>query len=177
MKPGTVGSNASEQGRYLLARFLCRNGDNQIVVAKAGGIEAVVAAMCAHSSNADVQCNGCKSLINIAVNTETQVQAAKAGAIGTVIRAMRSNPSRVDLLQFACWALENIVGHTENCFLFATAGGIETVISAMMSNSSSEELQLHGINVLGRIDVWLRVIVYLSSLVELRPYSLACMLT
>ena len=80
-------------GNLGALRNMACNADNKVKAGSAGAIEAVVAAMRAHASNAGVQEQGCRALINLTNNDANQVKAGSAGAIDAVVAAMRAHAS------------------------------------------------------------------------------------
>ncbi|KAJ1469153.1 hypothetical protein T484DRAFT_1597717, partial [Baffinella frigidus] len=68
-----------EQGCKAL-RNLALNNENRAAIARAGGIEAVVAGMGAHTLFAEVQRSGCAALGNLSFNNnENKTVIARAG--------------------------------------------------------------------------------------------------
>jgi glutathione synthase/RimK-type ligase-like ATP-grasp enzyme len=59
-----------------------------VAIAKVGGIQAIVADMAKHLSDAYVQRYGCHVLQNLSYNDDNQVKIAKAGGIEAIVAAM-----------------------------------------------------------------------------------------
>ena len=111
-------------GCRALANIAADAADNKKKVADAGGIEAVVAAMNAHTRVADVQKNGCAALGNIAMLAETKRMVAAAGGIEAVVAAMEAHLNNADVQENGCGALRNIAALAENQPKVAAAKGI-----------------------------------------------------
>ena len=75
---------------------------------KNNNLEAVVAAMRAHSSNAGVQEAGCGALRNMTANDGNKVKAGGAGAIEAVVAAMRAHSSNACVRQYGRLALDRL---------------------------------------------------------------------
>ena len=54
--------------------------NNKVFVGKAGGVEAVIFAMCTHASNAGVQHNGCRALLKFIFDVGSQELVAREWA-------------------------------------------------------------------------------------------------
>ena len=131
-------------GCRALANIAADAADNQLMVADAGGIEAVVAAMKAHLENADVQKNGCAALGNIAMLAETKRMVAAAGGIEAVVAAMEAHLNNAVVQENGCGALRNIAALAENQPKVVAAGGIEAVVAAMNADLKNAAVQEQG---------------------------------
>ena len=87
----------------------CRNvnnDDNQIAIAKAGGIKVVVSIMQRHKDSAAVQEYACGALRNLACeNDDNKIAIAKAGGIEAVVLAMQRHEDSAAVQEKACGAL------------------------------------------------------------------------
>ena len=122
-------------------------GDDEakrVAAGEAGAIEAVVAAMRAHGSNAEVQKQGCWALENMACDAENKVKAGSAGAIEVVVAAMRAHASNAGVQQRGCGALMNMTFNDENKVKAGSAGAIESVVAAMRAHGSNAGVQQRG---------------------------------
>ena len=80
-------------------------------VAKAGGIEAVLAAVAKHSGSAQVAEHVCSVLQNLAYySDENEAAVAAAGGIEAVVRVLGEHQANTAVMEEACWALHNIGG-------------------------------------------------------------------
>ncbi|KAJ1473959.1 armadillo-type protein, partial [Baffinella frigidus] len=115
--------------RLFATTRLAVNIKNEAAIARAGGIEAVVAAMGTHRSSVGVQKHGCAALGNLAAHYEDNRAAiARAGGIVAVVAAMWTHRSSVGVQDQGCWALVNLAfENEENQTAIARAGGIEAV--------------------------------------------------
>jgi len=123
------------------------------IVAAMVGIEAVLKAIEAHGSSADVQAHGCKELGCLARDEEDRVLTAQQG-IEAVVKAMKMHRSSVDVQQRGCYALGNLAANNADNKVrderIAKKKGIEAVLKAMKAHGSSVEVQDLGCDALGR---------------------------
>jgi hypothetical protein len=131
-----------EEGRQralaAVMRVLSENGENR-------DIEAVAAAMHAHSEHAEVQQRACQALVNLTsgTNQENRTRAGKAGAVEAVAAAMRAHSGHIEVQQWACQALSNLASGTnqENKIRAGKAGAVEAVAAAMRAHPGHIEVQ------------------------------------
>ena len=69
---------------------LSRNAENQVKIAEAGGIEAILEGMGRHKEHAGVKELGCVGLWNLSGNAENQVKIAEAGGIEAIVEVLSS---------------------------------------------------------------------------------------
>ena len=106
----------STEPRHTPAKFLsmfttlAMNAENQVGIAKAFGIEAVVAALRAHPTNADVQSWGCYAIGKLAANAENRVGIAKAKGMDAVRAALGAHMSNWDVHNRAKNAIRLLTG-------------------------------------------------------------------
>ena len=93
-----------------MLRNVCRPDDNRVKVGSAGAVEAVIAAMRAHASNAGVQEPGCGALRSMTVNADNQVKAGRAGAVEAVVAAMRAHASNAGVQEHGGVVLGRLKG-------------------------------------------------------------------
>jgi hypothetical protein len=79
----------------------------EVAIAAAGGVEAVLAAMRAHAADAMVQQIGCGALVSLAVNDENKVAIAAAGGVEAVLAAMSAHNS-LDVQRMCQRAFDNL---------------------------------------------------------------------
>ena len=92
-----------------LGRMTFNNADNRIKAGIAGAIECVVAAMCAHADNADVQKLGCFALNNMTFdNADNKIKAGSAGAVECVVAAMRAHAGDGDVQEVGRILLDSL---------------------------------------------------------------------
>ncbi|KAJ1486531.1 hypothetical protein T484DRAFT_3630648, partial [Baffinella frigidus] len=84
-------------------------------IARAGGIEAVLAGMGAHTSIAEVQTRGCAALANLGGNhAENKTAIARAGGIEAVAAGMVAHRSITGVQTEGCRALRNLAVNDGN---------------------------------------------------------------
>ncbi len=105
---------------------LAVNPDNQVAVAAAGGIVAIVAAMQAHKRSAGVQEMAGRALRNLAANNPSNKDAiSAAGGIEALATSMKTHQARALLQQYACAALNNLACNASLRGRIKAAGGVE----------------------------------------------------
>ena len=104
---------------------IANNDANQVPIAAAGGITAIVAAMQAHPNDAVLNKSACGALWTIAVNTNNQVTIAVEGGITCMVQAIVNHPSVfMEIISVFREPQNYSVNITENCCraLVAVAG-------------------------------------------------------
>jgi hypothetical protein len=146
---------AADETMWEVLRKITANADKtkRKVVAE-GGIEAVVAAMNAHTRVADVQENGCAALGNIAMLSEENMEkVAEKGGIEAVVAAMEEhlNNAEAHLIKInavvqesGCRALGNIAATAKTKQEVAKKGGIKAVVAAMNAYLNNAFVQEQG---------------------------------
>eukprot|EP00961_Rhodomonas_salina_P027916 377640-Rhodomonas_salina.1 len=86
MKRHPESAAVQEQGCWALGNLAVNadnqvNAGNQLMIADAGGVEAVVEAMKRHPESAAVQDKGCGALWSLACNADNKVKIAGAGGV------------------------------------------------------------------------------------------------
>ena len=159
--PQVVG--VQQQGCVLLNYVCCGTDveeDPTRLVARsqrateAGGLEAVVAAMQAHSQVAAVQEEGFTALCNMcyghdAAGLARSQRAVDAGALEVVVAAMWAHLHLADLQVVGCGLLHNVCYGTDAAGLArlqsaADAGALEVVLAAMRAHPDMAEVQVEG---------------------------------
>jgi hypothetical protein len=122
--------------------------------ARAGAVEAVVAAMNAHQHSFDLQRDAAGVLWNLGAPSpelaDILARMATAGAAAAVLRALRTFCSLPALCQKACAALQNMAGLPA---IRAGIGrdGVEAVTVVLSAHGDSAEVQQYALAALGRI--------------------------
>jgi hypothetical protein len=119
---------------------LAVNPDNQVAVAAAGGIVAVVAAMQAHKRSAGVQEMACRALRNLAANNDNNEDAiSAAGGIEALTTAMETHQARALLQEYACAALLNLACNASLRGRIKAAGGVELAKRAVSASDATAD--------------------------------------
>jgi hypothetical protein len=93
--------------------------------------------MKSHSSNADVQENGCGALWYLALNDNNKVTIAEAGGITTILSAMDNHSSNPFVQYCGCTALMKLVTNNDNNKVMITNAGGEVAIQSAIRNHLS----------------------------------------
>ena len=106
--------------------------DKAAAIARARGIEAVLAAGAKHAGSAQVAEQVCRVLRSLACKSDDNVAAiAAAGGIEAVVRVLGEHHANAAVMQRACGALSNFAALAANQARIAAAGGIEAVVRVM----------------------------------------------
>ena len=98
------GRTQAEQAEQEAAAFLRTIDDLQ----QRGDVAGLVRGMSTYASHSGVQQEGCRALVNLAVNADNQIKIAKEGGIKVVMDAMVNHISHAEVQEQGCWALLNI---------------------------------------------------------------------
>ncbi len=125
---------------------LCLKLDNLPKAGGAGAVEAVVAALRAHSANAAVQEQGCWALRNICCNNaDNQAKAGGAGAVEAVVAALRTHSANAAVQEQGCRALCNLcTDSADNKAKAGGAGAIEAVVAVLRAHGANLSVQEQG---------------------------------
>jgi hypothetical protein len=118
----------------VLSRLTFRNLACRAAAAAAGGIEASVAALRAHSADALIQADGCTTFFIICEDAPGhQAKAVFAGGIEAVVQALRRHSTEGALQHAGCSALAVIVRNSRGCVQQANAAGaLDAVVTSAM---------------------------------------------
>lgn len=113
-----------QKSAALLQSLALKSSENRVLIANAGGVEALVALL--RDEHAGVRKCAAGALRNLAMNAENQVLIAQAGAIAPLISQLRD--ADVEVRQKATVALWSLAANPENQILIAAEGGVEVLI-------------------------------------------------
>ena len=137
-----------KEGCGALHNLAC-DDDSQARIAAAGGIDAVVGAMGAHTEGPDVQDAGCWALCIISANNaDNQARIAAAGGIEAAVGAMSVHRGVADVQEVGCRVLCNLgtgpgaSRDLQQCIKRANAE--EAVRRAMASDDASADTRKAG---------------------------------
>lgn len=121
---------------------LTMRGINKRMIAKVGGIEAVVKAMLKFPDDAELQEHGCGALCNLITTTqESKVRAARAGCIRAATTAMKLYPEDGELQSLGCALLRSLaLGVPENKIAIVAQGGVRQLCSALARHRGDAEV-------------------------------------
>ena len=87
---------------------------NKVRIAEAGGIDAILKGMSAHTSHARVQEQACRALCSVSVDTDNKVKGAEAGGTEIILRGMAKHLDHAGVQEQACRALWVLGVNTDN---------------------------------------------------------------
>jgi CBS domain-containing protein len=123
-----------------------------LAVAAAGGLHAVLDAICAHPSSADVQEAACGAVRAIARAVDNKIAAGSAGVIEAVVAVMNAHGAHAGVQEQACAALASMMGFiADNQAKAGAAGAIEAIVSAMNAHGAHADLQKNACWALGNM--------------------------
>ena len=114
------------------------------MVAKVGGVEAIIEAMRVHVADALVQEQGCWALLALSDNYDRQNTIIAGGGVEAIIRAMDTYPGLETLQQHACAALNNLCVLVEGLERTVKAGGLPVLVAAMRVLAADPVVQHYG---------------------------------
>ena len=123
--------------------------------AKAGAIEAVVAAMTQHLRVGNVQLNGCVLLGNVYFGDDDAAiacweRAVEAGAVEATLAAMRGYPRAAGVQQMGLTLLHNVSAFTPSGLLRCNDAGAKAVaIAARNTHLNNEDVSGQAETVIG----------------------------
>ena len=144
---GLLGSRVAERAVRVLSAIsdMCfENVANQIAIAKASGISALVTWMSGgldkFSFSAEAQREAARAVLSVASNNPTtQVLVAKMGGIPVLIELV--SKSQQETQEHAARALWHLCGNNESKVLIAESGGIKPLVSMLsVDDSHAQEL-------------------------------------
>ena len=108
-------------------------------IVDAGGVAAVVAALRAHPTRADIATKGCAALSDISAGTEAQRQAVvSADGAAAVMAALRAHASNTAVVARGCSALSNIAAGTDaQTQAVVAAGGAAALVAILRTHVTS----------------------------------------
>jgi hypothetical protein len=124
---------------------LAINAGNQVKIAGAGGIEAVVATMEAHKTSVLVQEQACAALRILVINDGNKLKIAEAGGIEAVVAAMKAHKTSVFVQKYACWALWYLTAQDSRRQRIKTAGGVECVKPVINASNATSDTKSWGL--------------------------------
>ncbi len=99
-------------------------------------IEVVVAALKAHTTNAELQHHGCNALWTLANRKADKQTAGRCGALAAVLTALRSHPEDQFVQCHGCGALHYLCeGVREHAAAARAAGAFTVVVAAMQKHA------------------------------------------
>ena len=108
---------------------------------EAGAVEAAVAAMKTHGTDAGVVSQACRALINLSCNTDkNRSRAGAAGAVEAAAAALQRHESDAEVAEKASWALCNMCcGNADNEARAAKAGAVRALLVALDTHGASRD--------------------------------------
>jgi hypothetical protein len=111
------------------------------MIAAAGGFAAVVSAMQRYPASTEVQCKGCRVLVDAcksATVPHAAVAIAAAGGVEVVVSAMQRHAESVEVQEHGCEVLSALSKHSPTiATAVAAAGGLDAVVSAMRRHAAA----------------------------------------
>jgi hypothetical protein len=118
------------------------NAQSRVVIASAGGIDAVISGMAKHWSDTEVQKETLAALANIAANNpDNMLAVCERGGIRAVLSALVAHRKNVEILEAGCRTLALLLSTPKQHSQFLSAGIIDTVTKAMAAFPSSVRIR------------------------------------
>jgi len=140
-----------------LGKLADNNAANQAKIARAGGIERVVAAMTAHPAEVRVMEIACWALFKFGdQNAKNQEDIVSRGGIERVVSKTAANPPAVGVQKWACGALVSLYLHpvesVHHVRRIKTVGGVECVQQAIVAADAERHTLVWGRQLLNNLD-------------------------
>jgi len=133
-------------------RNLCvRDNENKVVVANAGGIDAVIGAMQSHRNEAKIQERGSWVLSILGMNEDNKCYIGENGGADVIVRSMFVHATNSSVQEKACRALWTLSVYPHNKYIMVEVGAIAAVIGAMQSHADEASIQEKGCGVLSNL--------------------------
>ncbi|KAL7463602.1 hypothetical protein ACHAXS_003961 [Conticribra weissflogii] len=139
------------QALVALKNLCVRDDENKVVVANAGGIDAVIGAMQSHRNEAKVQEKGSWVLGILGMNEDNKCYIGENGGADVIVRAMFVHATNSSVQEKACRALWTLSVYPHNKYIIVEVGAIAAVIGAMQSHAEEASIQEKGCGVLSNI--------------------------
>mmetsp|Transcript_6154 Transcript_6154/g.12653 ORF Transcript_6154/g.12653 Transcript_6154/m.12653 type:complete len:826 (+) Transcript_6154:394-2871(+) len=122
------------------------------LIARTGGLFAVVKAMETHSTSAEVQISGCQALEKLALDSDNEIAIEQVGGIETILAAMMSHFENSTVHEAAWAALWNLTCSNASKELTLDAdGGMNAILSAQRAHMNSPEVQKNACGALSNL--------------------------
>lgn len=134
----TKEAGASEKGRSLIART--------------GGLFAVVRAMECHTADTHIQIAGCHALEKLALDTDNEIAIEQVGGVEAILAAMMGHFDNAEVHEAAWAALWNLTcSNASKELTLDTAGGMQAIVAAMKSHMESPPVQKNACGALANL--------------------------
>jgi len=138
---GAASPGVAHFGTRTLGNLTFSNDDNRAQVGVVG-VQAILAAMSSHASNAALQADGCSALTNVAHGNDANKRTIAAqGGVEVILNAMEEFLGEVKVQRAACWALLTIAGDTVAAGRAASDGAVGALLAAMVNFETEEDVQ------------------------------------
>jgi len=142
---GAVSASVVYAACATLCNLAAASAVTRKALARQGAEPAVVAAMCAHPSNAGVACEGCRALRNLALQAEECMSLRADGAVDAIVAALRAHAGDAGVAVVGCKALGALAAdELDAAFALCRAGGDAAILAALGVHTDTVEVVLAG---------------------------------
>ena len=134
----------AEKGCRAL-RNLAATADNDVAIARLGGIEALLAALARHPDVVAVQERALAALRNLSVNADNKVAIARLGGIEALVAALARHPDEAAVQRRALCALWFLAANNaDNAKRIKAASGEAAIQTAMQAPNAAADAKRFG---------------------------------
>jgi hypothetical protein len=138
-------ANAPVQERFCLWLNNTALQGHMASMAAAGAVEAVVAALRAHTAHLAVQEGGLAVLANMAADTDVRAKLVRVGAVQLAVATARAHSAHTGVQRIAVLLIHNSTLDVDaHKALAGSVGAIEAVVAATQTHRSHEDIQQMG---------------------------------
>ena len=122
------------------------------LIARTGGLLAVVRAMESHATHSDIQVAGCQALEKLALDTDNEIAIEQVGGVETILAAMMGHFANAAVHEAAWAALWNLTcTNATKDMTLDTDGGMAAIVQAMQHHRSSPAVQKNACGALANL--------------------------
>ncbi|KAL7560764.1 hypothetical protein ACA910_005333 [Epithemia clementina (nom. ined.)] len=122
------------------------------LIARTGGVLAVVRAMETHSSNSQIQVAGCQALEKLALDSDNEVAIEQVGGVETILAAMMGHFKDAAVQEAAWAALWNLTcTNATKDMTLDTEGGMAAIVAAMKEHMECPAVQKNACGALANL--------------------------
>ena len=123
------------------------------IIARTGGLLAVVRAMDSHSTDSQVQVAGCQALEKLALDSDNEIAIEQVGGVDTILTAMMGHMMDASVQEAAWAALWNLTctNASKDMPTLDAPGGMAAIVAAMREHMSSPAVQKNACGALANL--------------------------
>jgi len=116
------------KGCKALRAFSQQSDENDVIIAKKGGITQLLKVLQQHPTHAGVVGAACAALCSLAM---AAALVANEGGITQLLKVLQQHLTHAGVVEQACWALRRLAVNAENRVTMANEGGIAQLLKVL----------------------------------------------